>query len=244
MIVFWILFLLIILISLMLAYLSMRDFEEGPEDFGPDNGLYLIKKPHPLTADLMDYLYKVIKKDNLIISLERLFKGRESALVIYGPKKALEALKKALDLLELEEYVKAETPTVWHIGTKKIGDYQKMTKSIFSDFPKLEEGETVWYQLILQPEKKPRHFKGQIRVVVVSPDQRRKKLLAEALQIPKNNLVKIPQPFSTTQMIEFYKKRSMLGRSRMKFTDGDVTCAWSLPASPRLASPKARGEPV
>lgn len=230
MIAFWILFLLIILISLMLAYLSMRDFEEGPEDFGPDNGIFLIRKPAPLTADLMDYLYKIIRVDNVIISLERLFKGGESALVIYGPRKPLEALTKALDLLELEDYTNASGPMIWQVGTKKLGEYHRITKTLFSDFPKLEAGEQVWYQLVLQPEKKKlSHFKAQIRTVVVSEYPKRRKQLAEALQKPKNNLLKIPLPFSTPQMVEFYKKRSIVGRGRIDLTAGDIIRFWTLP---------------
>lgn len=236
MIVFWILFLLIILISLMLAYLSMRDFEEGPDDFGPDNGLFLVRKQNPLTNELLGYLYKVIRADSVILSIERLFNGDESALVIYGPKKAISALTQALDLLELEDYTNVQDPTIWQMGTKTLGEYHKITKSMFLDFPKLEKGEQAWFQLVLQlasrsePEKAERgeHFKAQIRVVVLSADPRRRKLLSELLQSPKNNIVKIPLPFSSSQLMDFYKKRSIVGRGRIELSAGDIIKGWSL----------------
>ena len=228
---FWILFLLIILISLLLTYLSMRDFEEGPQDFGAENGSFLIRKPHPLTAELFDFLYKVMRKDNVIISLERLFKGGESALVLYGPKKALSTLTQSLDLIELEDYINGKDPNIWQIGTKTLGEYHKITKSIFADFPKLLDGEQVWFQMVLQPDKKLRHFKGQIRAVSLSSDPRRKKQLSVALQTPKNQLLKLPLPFSSIQMIDFYKKRSIVGRTRIELTDGDIIKIWSLPQS-------------
>lgn len=227
MIAFWILFLLIILISLLLTYLSMKDFEEGPEDFGPDNGLFLIRKQHPLTIELLDYIIKVLKKKSVIISLERLFKGGESALCLYGPKKAISKLTKALDLIELEDYTDAVDIAIWQMGTKTLN--HKMTKSFFSDFPKLEDGEQVWFQMVLQPASRGEHFRCQIRGVIVSGDARRKKQLALVLQVPRNNLLKVPMPFSTLQMMDFYKKRSIVGRTKVEFSAGDIIRFWSLP---------------
>lgn len=230
-----ILFIIIVLISLALAYFSMRDFEEGPEDFGPENGLFLIRKPNPLDPWLLDYLYKIMRQEGVIVSLERLFKGSESALVLYGPKKAILSLSEFLDLLELEDYVEASDPLIWQTGAKKISKGQKITESLFSDFPKLEIGEYVWFQLTLQAEDRRKHFKGQIRTIVVVADPKRKKLLGELLQTPKNFFKKMPVPYSSTQMMEFYKKRSIIGRSRIELSDLDIIKAWSLP-NPQTSS--------
>lgn len=230
MIVFWILFLLVILISGFLAYLSMKDFREEPQDFSSDNCLFLIRKPHVLTPKLFDWLHINCERDRVIVSLERLFKGGESALTLYGPKKILVPLVSSLDLIELEDYVREEIKvSVWEIGVRNL-KHNRVEKSLFSDFPKLGQSEEVWYQIVLQAQKgESKKFIAQIRVMVLISDEHRKKEVSGVLQVQKGPLIKIPQKFSSLQMMDFYRKRSMIGRDQLKLTGEEIAKLWNLP---------------
>lgn len=232
MIFFWILFLLVILISGLLAYLSMKDFRQEPQDFSLDNSLFLIRKPHGLTIKLFDWLHLNCERDGVIIGLERLFKGGESALTLYGPKKILTPLVPSLDLIELEDYVREEINVpVWEIGVRNL-KHNRVEKSLFSDFPKLFQGEQVWYQIVLQAQKgKSKRFIAQIRVMVLISDANRKKEVSGVLQARQGLLIKIPQKFSSLQMMDFYRKRSMIGRDSLKLTGEEIAKLWSLPKS-------------
>lgn len=199
---------LIVLISALLAYLSMKDFKVTPGDFGGDLGLFLIRKPKALTSHVLASLGQMIAKEDLIISLERLFKGGESALVLYGPKKILSSFGGTLDLLELEDYAQADKDAHgWEIGVRK-GE-QPVSSSLFYHFPKLNRQEQVWYQLVLRPKNGKKGFRCQIRAAVLSEDRKRAEELYEALLPKGGNFSKIPKSFSNSQIMDFYKKRSM-----------------------------------
>ncbi len=230
MIAFWILFLLIILISALLAFLSMKDFRQEPQQFNQDNGLFLIRKPFALSSKLFDYLHQSCRKLGLIISLERLFKGGESALVIYGPKNILLALAQSLDLIELEDYSQKDFGILaWEMGVSGNTPFQK--ESLFLDFPRLLSGEQVWYQIVLQAQKgRVKQFIAQIRVIILISDEHRKKMVSSTLH-RRGSLIKIPQKFSSLQIVDFYQKRSIAGRSHVKLTGEEIVKIWSLPKS-------------
>lgn len=210
----------------------MKDFEEAPEDFGGKVGLFLIRNTQALDSNIFGLLHQQTTQAGQIISLERLVRGGESALVIYGPNGVLQHLNPTLALLELEDYSK-------NIGSKVLAWEMKLKSphpgSIFSDFPKLEDREQVWYQLLLQAQKgkskdpMDKLFRAQIRVAVLSDDLKRGKLIAEILQQSKGSLSKLPQAFSTRQIMDFYKRRSMIGRGYFKLKADEVVRIWSLP---------------
>lgn len=227
MILFLILFFSVILISLILAYLSMKNFEQSPKDFSLDNGLFLIRKPSALTADIFDTLHQMIEREGLIISVERLFKGRESAMVLYGPAKVFEALKSTLDLLELEDYSrKVSEASIWQMGTRLKN--RQLDGSLYLDLPKLENEEQVWWQIVLKAQKSS-GFRAQIRVAVLISNEARRKEISEALQAQKGSLIKIPQPLSSMQMIDSYRKRSILEENNIKLTGQELARLSSLP---------------
>lgn len=233
MIIFWIIFVLIILVSLVLAYISMKDFRQTPEDFGLGNTLFLIKRPIGLTTSLLNSLHQALESGAMIVSFERLFKGGESALTIYGPKNILVQFTQNLDLVELEDYIGGERAVLaYELGT---GKSPQNPGSLFSDFPKLTKEEQVWYQLVLQPQRRDGEFKCEIRVVVVAGEEARRKRLAEALQGEGSGFIKIPKPLTTLQMMDAYQKRSMMGKSYFKLT---TPLLLNLVALPDLQIPK------
>lgn len=212
------LFLLVVAISFVLAFQSMKDYQEIPHKSNLEYALFLIRQPSNFNAKFLEALYEQILKEGLIVSVERLFKGRESALVIFGPKKILLPYQTYLNLLELEDYsmgINKEEISVWEVGTKsdKREEFlQSDSHNIFKTLPQLLDNEQFWWQIILAAKKGKdgkKLFQTQIRAVVYSKDHLRRKQLSEALHNMAGELSKVPKPFSTDQIAMFYHLRSL-----------------------------------
>ena len=215
MILWIILFLLIIGISFVLAYRSMKDYSEIPKSSKVEYSLFLIRQTEKFNAHTLDSLGKFLLDERLLISLERLFKGTQAALTIYGPKSILNKLSPDLNLLELEDYTQrlsSQDIYIWEMGVRdrkgfSLGD----VNHIFQGF-QLGPEEQFFWQVVLDPKRDKEHisFQTQIRAVVYCSDPSRKRVLISLLQELKlGELTKIPRPFSTEQMLDFYKQRSL-----------------------------------
>lgn len=203
------LFLLVVAISFILALRSMSDFGEIPSQ-GREYGLFLIRKPKNLTPAVLDTLHSELVKEGLIIALERLFKGRETTLVIFGPSRVLTNYLDKLNLLQLEDYTRLnkDETLAWEVGFRN--GPQAEVENPFKDFPQLSETEHFFWQLILYPKPQKgegKVFMGQLRAVLFSADHQRRKKLAATLQ-NLNHLTKIPRPYSGSQIFDFYINRS------------------------------------
>lgn len=207
MILWLLLFLLIIGISFILAFRSMKDYQEIPQKTNVDYGLFLVRQIKNFDAKLLDSIRQEVLAQEAIVSFERLFKGRQTALTIFGPKNILAQFQSELGILELEDYTMEftdSTVSVWEVGVKETARLNPdHFNKIFSNLPQLEAEEQFFWQVILN--------KGpvQIRAAVSSKDPIRKKILVSAQNLNAGGLVKIPKPFSNEQMIEFYSARSL-----------------------------------
>ena len=160
--IFYLIFIfLIIAISVFLAYISMREIYDYPEG-GNINGLFLVRNPRAFDLVALNYLQKAIKKENQILSIERLYKGNKSALVVFGPRKILEQLKE-LDLVELEDFTR--------VSKKKVSAWEIKKTPPMAGRLNLVEEEQVWLQYVVQA--KDLAFKLQMRVVHISEDQKK-----------------------------------------------------------------------
>ncbi len=198
------LFILVIAISFVLALLSMRDFQGVPHSQS-EYGLFLIRQPAQFRADVLNLIHTRITEENLIVSIERLLKGKKSTLVIFGPKKVLESLPQ-LDLLELEDYtdINREDVSVWEVGVRSNKDIQPV-KSFFTNLPQLDVEEEFWWQIVLGPS-----FQSQIRAVLVITNLQRRQDISQNIQrLDLGRLTKIPKPFTTDQFLDFYLRRSL-----------------------------------
>lgn len=214
--ILWVaLFLLVVAISFVLALQSMRDYHEIPEQSRLEYGLYLIRKTDNFHAGVLDNLRTLIAEQGLIISIERLFKGKQAALTIFGPKKILEQFTQQLDLLELEDYslnITHENTVVWEVGVKDVYKANlSQIDSLFQNLPTLHIEDQFLWQIILSAKgKNSPHFQTQIRAVVYSPEPIRRKAVTALLQnLHIDKFVKVPRPFSPEQMMAFYKLRSL-----------------------------------
>lgn len=214
------LFVLVVLISLILAFVSMRDYQEIPQKSSLEYGLFLIRHPFLVNSQFLESIHASLA-EGLIISLERLFKGKKHTLVIFGPKKILQSYQD-LSLLELEDYTKEVTAkdiSAWEADFKKVKEEAEKEDSPFKNFPNLEDEDQFWWQVTLQARKGQGVdgiFQTQIRAVVYCQDPQRRKELTQALQnLASPQLVKIPQPFSSETILGFYQLRSMESKTHL-----------------------------
>lgn len=198
MILWVLLFIGVVVVSLLLALRSMRDYQEIPESLS--YGLFLIRKPKVIT-EVFNLLHDEYLKAGKILSFERLFKGTKSTLVIFGPRSLLKKANK-LDLLELEDYTEIDSGqiSIWEVGIRSAGKREK----IFTRIPPLLNDDQIWWQVVLS-----RSFKPQIKVVVLSKDPSRRENLSRAVEnLAPDKLFRLPKGFTNALLLDFYQKRS------------------------------------
>lgn len=218
MIILWIiLFVLALLISYVLASRSMRDFSEVPTS--ADYSLFLIRNVKGLNEHLLNLIYQDLQQTNAAVSFERLFKGQESALVVFGPRTVLTKFIKPLNLLELEDYTNVDGTSVasWEIGIKNSHQNDSQIPHHYGAGPILERHEQLWWQVII--------WKGgsHIRCLLVSADGVKRKNLAQVLpHFPSSKLTKLPKAFSNEQLFEAYQKRSFPKNQKVALTAQEI----------------------
>lgn len=156
MVLWFILFLIIIAISFVLAYQSMQDYQERPVQMGTENSIFLVRNPNTLTNEMLDEIHAVTVSTGYIVSIEKLLKGQKSALVIFGPKNILQQFSDRLSLIELEEYTNVDEHrvTAWEVGVKDTFVFHSEdVPALLTSMPRLEESEHLWIQFVLQSRK-------------------------------------------------------------------------------------------
>lgn len=204
----WIaLFVLMVALSYVLAAKSMKDYQEVISEKG-EYGLFLIRNRGGLTNELLHSIHNELLSSGLNISFERVFRGNESALLVFGPHNLLAKFNTVLNLLELEDYTKIDIDTslAWEIGIKEKG------QKIFGNLPSLLDQEQFWWQLVLWVNKNKlmsfNSFQGQIRAVIKSEDPLKRKNVSQILQnLPDKKLIGI----------DLYKKRSFQKKNKNNF---------------------------
>jgi len=194
----------------------MKDYQEIPKASKVEYGLFLIRRTDSFDAGVLGSIGKFMLDNSLIISLERLFKGNKAALTIFGPKEILNRFSASLSLLELEDYIldcQTEDLSIWEVGVKEnTGPNLDDQNNIFANLSQMGDEDQFFWQVILgsRKEKDNISFQTQIRAVVYSKDPSRKKILTSLLQgLKLGKLAKIPKPFSTEQMMDFFRSRSL-----------------------------------
>lgn len=224
MILWVILFLLVVATSFVLAVKSMKDFTDIPQNAKQEYGLFLIRKIQGFNATLLSHLNEKLLESGSILSIERLFKGKKSALVVYGPRKILLSLNHVLDLLELEDYTDVNVGHIsaWEIGIKDQSIEWMSGQNIFANLPQFLDSEQFWWQLILNGS-----FNLQITAVLISADGQRRTGLTQSLQsLNLQVLIKLPKAFSNPQFLDFYQKRSLRGTNKQNNTLAATTADW------------------
>lgn len=237
MIVWLVLFLVITIVAFILAMRSMRNYHEQTEHFQFRYSQFLIQEPSALTEQCLKDIYQALLPKRALISLERLSKGSRQALVLYGPAELLQPFFTPLKLMELEDYIQELDPssvTAWqltghptkplHIDTADLseGEQQWLQITIQPVKPGLEM--TVnkaikhlgnrTYKLAASRQKSfpdQALFATVMKLVLVGPDAKKREMRSHHLahQLSAEGLVKLPQKFTSVELLKQYQKRSL-----------------------------------
>ncbi|MDO8638027.1 MAG: hypothetical protein Q7R43_00500 [Candidatus Daviesbacteria bacterium] len=202
MIIWFVLFFIVVIASFILALKSMGDYQERPLGMGLKYSLFLVQNPNMLTGDILKNIYDEALKSNTIISIEKLFKGEKTALVIFAPKELTDKFTGTLNLLELEDYSTREINNfkIWEIGVKN---------PVSIKLPALSAKEEFWWQIVLKPKIESRQcrdknifFQTIIRAVLISEDKTKEQETRNQL----GNSI-LPQAHSSLDILKSYRQR-------------------------------------
>lgn len=163
-----VLFFIIILISAALAFRSMKDYEEFPENLSL-NTIFYVGNPQNFSEDSLKKLHRVFSRGKQFFSFERLNKGKERALVVYGPREILEMLPE-LNLIEIEDYLADANALDYNNTGNKVSVNQTLT----------------WLVEPKANNKKPLHVGSEIKNLGLSEDQ---KFFIQVVCSPEDNEV-------------------------------------------------------
>lgn len=189
------LFIVVIFIAFILAYLSVLNLKTVKKSQEDIFGVFLVR-------NIQEQFYPQLISEKYPFSLERLFKSDKSTLVIYGARNLLKKFEKELKLLELEDYtegVEEKSVTAWVVDSK----YSKkvLDKEFINKFPVLPDQEQFWFQQVLMPPKDSSNaFLIQSRAVYIGTSEERIALL-------KSLTGSDVADFSSGDVFSDYKKR-------------------------------------
>lgn len=237
--------LLIVLIaaSLILAFYSMRSYQEIPVALG-SYSLFLVRNSPALNTQLLDKMHQLAAQAKVSFSLERLFKGEETALVIFGPASLVRQLPE-LDPLELEDYLQSGSslpPSLPGTRPPKVSVNDSFTLTIAprnnpkksllvrSDFLKMlsfEPEQHFFWQIVASPlpkrSKSDPHslFQVTIRAMIVDRDAVKKIGLAKRIdQEIRRGTGLSPQPRKQTSQSYFssFAQRTIIPKEVAEFS--------------------------
>jgi len=218
---FWlILFLIIAALSFVLAKRSVKNAETKVKIPDEPRSLFLIHNPEAIDESLLAKIHQQLLEEKTVLSFERLYKGNESVLTIYGSQN-LPQLLPELNLLELEDYlvpkertfevkegnkINADQAFIWSVPIKAGLGQGSLLNNL-----DLGSDEHFFFQLVLQaiPDKKDQtnQFKVTARALAATKNRMEKVALAKRLftdlsqKLGTNqNLQPTPQSFDKYQI--------------------------------------------
>ena len=229
-----ILFFIIILIFSVLAYRSMRDYEEFP-DSRSLNALFYIGNPQNLTSGILGRMHDVFLSNKQFFSLEKLINGKERARVIFGPRDMAKDFPE-LNLVEIEDYLSDENSFSSGDTAKKVNVNQvlswliepknnpKKPLVVGDEFRSLsvEENQKIFIQAVLMPTEKSgvTIFQSTLRIMIAEPDSIKRIELAKKINqtiATLTGLNKHEDSFPESKKYESFKQRSLIPKEVAEF---------------------------
>lgn len=217
-----IIFILIILASLFMAFRSMRTYQELPAKKA-EFSLFLVRNEQLFNQETLNKIYHLALHDDLTFSVERLLKGDEKALVLFIPKKFAHHLIE-LDLLELEEYAKdsvlSHAFVFAEVKNPKAEHSLESAQNFFNHF-NLEENQQFFWQIVAQPIKNelPK-FQVTIRGMIIEPDSNKRieliKLIDQKIT-DSTGLIRQDKPQPAALVFESFQTRSLVPKEVSSF---------------------------
>ena len=163
----------------------MKDYEEFPDTLSL-NTIFFLGNPQAFTVETLNKFHRLLLENKRFFSLERLIKGKERALVIFGPRE-LPGMFPELNLIELEDYLGEVNPdAVLTDSEKKVDLNQSITwlvepknslKKVMHVGNQLKElsigpQQKVFIQIIGEPlgDKDGLYFQSTIRIMIADLD--------------------------------------------------------------------------
>ena len=227
---FWLsLFLIIAVLSFILAKRSVKNAETKVKAPDEPRSLFLIHNPEDINELLLAKIHQQLLKERSVVSFERLYRGNESVLTIYGPQN-LPQLLPELNLLELEDYlvpkertfevkeankINADQAFIWNVALKPGLGQGNLLSNL-----DLGSDEHFFFQLVLQavPDKKDliNQFRVTARALAATKDRMEKVKLAKRLFADLNQKLGTNQNLQPTpQSFDKYQTRLPEGENQM-----------------------------
>lgn len=235
MLIWIIIFVIIILISSVLAYRSMKDYEEVPDD-AVLMSVFYIRSPENFKAEVLRKLYEFLLPRREFFSIEKLYKGKEKALVLFGPRDLTNLLPE-LNLIELEDYLVGEGESylgedtdkkvdvnrsiTWLVEPKNNSKRQIHAGSGLNDIT-VGETQNVFIQAVCFPEKESPEpvFQTTWRIMVADKDSIDRVALAKKAETAfasATGLNKSSDPYPESKRFESFKQRSLVPKEVAPF---------------------------
>jgi hypothetical protein len=226
--IFIISLLIVAVIAFFLTLRSMKGFEDVAQP-KQEFTLFLIRNESAVNEELLQDLSQMAITNRCQISLERLMKGAQSVLVIFGPQTLLPQYPK-LQLLELEDYLEdpAHSSTTWQHSSKAsvnfslgwLMDKKAHQSVVFYDYflkgISLTAEQEFFLQIVFYPIKPTlNNYQVTIRAIVVEQDHHKRIALAKFFEdyfAQSVKLYKATKSVSTKALFESYKKRTIVPR--------------------------------
>lgn len=209
----------------------MRDYEEFPDSLSL-NSLFYIGNPQNLNLEIFKKLHDSNFTQKQFFSLEKLIKGKQKALVIFGPRELVKNFPE-LNLVEIEDYIGDE---VGQDFEKKVNVNQVLSWLIEpKNNPKkvlhigeemknlsVEDGQKIFIQSVLMPigNTSEQIFQATLRVMVADPDPIKRVELAKKVdQIfsASTGLNKHEDNFPEGKKFDSFKQRSLIPKEVAEF---------------------------
>ncbi len=221
----WIISIVVIIaISLYLAFRSMKDYQEVPIS-NITYSLYLIRNKQQFNLPIVNNLYKETEKLNAHFSFEVITKGEEQVHLLWMPI-VLKNNFATLDLIELEDYlslsgVDSSIAFVGYLKDKKnplgLNNLAESVKGL-----NLTPEQRISLQMVCLPlEKNSFHFQVTLRVIIVDRDPNSRIELSKKLQDifhSSGKLVLDRKEETTAKIFNDYLKRSYVPPQVQAFT--------------------------
>lgn len=219
----------------------MKDYEEFPESLSL-NTLFYISNPQNFTEESIKKLRDAFTSRKQSFSIERLNKGKERALVIFGPRDLPEILPQ-LNLIEIEDYLTEVNDFEQGYSDKKVGVNQTLTRLVEAKINdkkplhlggginnlELGEGQKFFIQIACFPENKrdSNSFQSTARLMIVDKDPVEKVVLFKRIKILWETATGLnihEDSFPEQKKFESFKQRSLIPEEVAPFplTSGDI----------------------
>lgn len=222
MIIWFIIAVVIIIGSAVLALLSIRKYSHSYTN-KVNFGVFLIQNPKIIDQEFFDQLLSKFSAQRLTFSFETLIKGLDKAFVAYMPKYLSFHFPRA-QFLEIEDYsqqIGIENLDIYAVSLLESVNFTQ-TQSLLSGL-NLSPPEQVFYQVVTRPiftnAENSKQFRGNIRLVIVATNPTRRNEIYQTLLIRlANSHLSISEKLDPKAYLSEYLKREISSKNEPKFS--------------------------